>query len=95
MTRVKTNCFNFIKIENHNNERDVEVKTSQLGNGGKSLKTLFTFSDQNNIHNSILKYCTRILNHPVYGATNLKLGFNSDIISPALKYPEAKLASLV
>jgi hypothetical protein len=37
----------------HNNKRDAKVNTSELGNGGQSVKTLFTFSNRNNLPNNL------------------------------------------
>jgi hypothetical protein len=36
----KTNCFHFVKIDNHliKSDSDISVKTSSLGNGGESEK---------------------------------------------------------
>jgi hypothetical protein len=52
---VKTNCYHFVKIDNNNNESDIIVKTSQLGNGGESGRSLFKFSAQNDLPNNILE----------------------------------------
>jgi len=46
---VKIGRFLFAKIDSHNNESDTNVKTSQLGNGGESVRTLFTFSVPNDL----------------------------------------------
>jgi hypothetical protein len=37
----------------HNNKIDAKVNTSELGNGGQSVKTLFIFSNPNNLLNNL------------------------------------------
>jgi hypothetical protein len=56
---VKMNCFYFVKIDSHNNKRDINVKMSKLGNGGESEKKK-TFSAPDDLPNNVLKYCSRI-----------------------------------
>jgi hypothetical protein len=45
---------------------DINVKVLSLGNGDESEKLLTYIFCSNDFHSSLLKYCTRALNHPVY-----------------------------
>jgi hypothetical protein len=40
---VKTNCFHFAEMYNHNNKSNMDVKTSSLGNGSEYEKGSFIF----------------------------------------------------
>jgi hypothetical protein len=63
---VKTSCFHFVKINNHNNKDDINLKTLQVRNSGKYEKNLLIFSASNSLPNNHLKYFTTALKHLVY-----------------------------
>jgi hypothetical protein len=52
---AKSSCLHFKIIDNHNNKIDINTKTLQLGYGGESVKTLFTFSVPNDIPYNLLQ----------------------------------------
>jgi hypothetical protein len=53
-------------MDNHNNKSDTTVKTSELGNGGESVQTLFIFYASIDLSNNLLQYHARALYHSVY-----------------------------